>query len=912
MSTDIFAIVIGVSTYQSKKIENLSAAKQDAILFARSLFNWGIPESNIALLCDSDALVENLEQELKKLNRKTTPFQLVFYFCGHGLRIKGSSPRSYLLFHESKIEKDSILSSIGLDTLSLKISELNCTNTFLFIDACHLRLNSIINPKLKEEIEGSKESSRNFFCILSSGVHPSFEDAIEGYGYFTNVLLKGLSIIRVGDLSPNTLIKFINKELQTLDLPCPEVYNIGIEQISFLKGSLSSFFFQGHIYRSAVIAESQDLLIKNRKKFLFITGVEGIGKSTIARQITSNKFQSYLIQLDHHVDILKQIEENMAAINIKAKEKTLKDYLNELEKRMPYSHIIIDNIHDNHIKQLLSIFPLLKNRKLFFSLFSRPAVLIQLKKLISDFCEYEIPPLTYKETHLISQESSFKERIDVVHLISQGNPKKIKQALFNPTCIASNTKEFNEIKKAIAAIYSCGMYVNEVLFIKVFQLKHKTLELLEKYGLIYRKEGCLIPHDLLVEIAETESIDLDPQKAIEYWSQQIDELPNHYESAYNLIITVKCFGYEKKLDPYLKMAFKAISQKKFLNVDILLEGAMIYLDHSSITSTSLFLTELLIDRGEFSTAEKLLSIKYESEQYRTQINVLLSNLLWRKGNFDRCVSFTSELIQSSSPSSNQVCYYVNRAISYYLLGDWKNAFTDFSLIHEKFKSQKYVGWSRCMLGSILGIRGIDIVRGKELMESGIRILIKLEDLSSAWVGWNNLGEMMWKIGEYRSSMYYLQKAFEIANSSENPSMRIESQRNLIHTLLRAEGPYCSELSKILEKVEEEIITTCEPFERMQVFNTLSTAYIYLGNYSKARTYLKQAISATANNREYHIYTLSNLALLFKLHGLKIKGDQFYKRAFQLAKKGDNLLAIKQIESDHSSPIIKAAMDEMIS
>ena len=42
-------VAIGISRYQQDSIPCLPAAEMDAIAFARSLRNWGIPESNIHL-----------------------------------------------------------------------------------------------------------------------------------------------------------------------------------------------------------------------------------------------------------------------------------------------------------------------------------------------------------------------------------------------------------------------------------------------------------------------------------------------------------------------------------------------------------------------------------------------------------------------------------------------------------------------------------------------------------------------------------------------------------------------------------------------------------------------------------------------------------------------------------------------
>jgi len=184
-----------------------------------------------------------------------------------------------------------------------------------------------------------------------------------------------------------------------------------------------------------------------------------------------------------------------------------------------------------------------------------------------------------------------------------------------------------------------------------------------------------------------------------------------------------------------------------------------------------------------------------------------------------------------------------------------------------------------------------------MIQSGIQLLMKNDDLYGAWVGWNNLGEINWKSGEYRSSAYYLQKALEIAKTVENPNMILETLRNQLQMKLRSQGPHSKEVGTLLDQLETSLTPSCEPFERMQLLNTLTTAYLYLKDFKQACIYLKQVIALTIKSKEYHIYTLGNLSLLFKAHGLNKKGEHFYQRAVELAQQGNNYLAIKQLAFD---------------
>jgi len=290
----VFAIIIGISKYQSELLSSLPAAQADAICVARALVHWGIPESHIALLCSDFEKKEALDHILKKLSQKKEPFQLVFYYCGHGCRTTGFYPKSYLMFSDSQASEGSWENALELEGLLQKLSHLNTINTYLFIDACHLRLNSIMNPKFLEEIQGKKDSKKSFFCLLSSGVFPSYESVDSNYGFFTDALLKALSEIRQSDRSPSVFFRHVQKELKKNDLPDPEMYNIGTHAIDFFP-SLFSSVNKGMLLRPQVIAELHDALVKNRERAVCIVGPKGAGKKTLARQLSSPLLHIHLI-----------------------------------------------------------------------------------------------------------------------------------------------------------------------------------------------------------------------------------------------------------------------------------------------------------------------------------------------------------------------------------------------------------------------------------------------------------------------------------------------------------------------------------------------------------------------------------------------------------------------------------------
>lgn len=637
-SLPTYALIIGISDYLS---DPLPAAKTDADRLANALIEWGVPKENILLL---NGKVREWEESLIRLASLPGPFQLLFYFCGHGHRTSRLQPESYLIFSDGEVHLESALHSLF---------KLAATALYIFIDACHLRLNTLVNPKLLEEVQGNPESQKSFFCLLSSGISSSFEN--NEFGYFTNALIKGLNVIRQLDRSPIRLFKLVQRELYSQDLPEPEMYNIGITSIDFF------------------------------------------------------------------------------------------------------------------------------------------------------------PPLL---------------------------------------------REKEDLKKALAAVYSCGIIIDAELFCRVFNV-HLTA--LEDFGLIFYENGSWHPHESLIEIVETEQLKIEEDLAKTYWFEQCKQLPDHFESALHFVLSLQCFGYEPQFEQHLMQAFQILVQNK--SWEVLKKCSGFYEKNSSAPSAT-YLAEILLELQEFDLARSLLNEKSPS----------YCHLLWRSGDFLACVK-----------TATKQMHRFHRGIAHYFLGNWEEAYEDFSFIHRSSKDPQMVGRAKCLLGTINGIRGIDVKNSKAQIESAIAML---KDPLGAWVGWNNLGEMMWKAGELKASEQYLLRALALA---ENSSMFLETYRNLIQLELRKANPSTAKLLDLLKLIDP--LLPPEPFEAMQIYNTLCTAYYYLNDLNSAQRYLRMAIPLTTISKEYHIYTLSNLSLLEQ-------SNSYFEEALALAKKGDNRFAIEQIKQDH--------------
>ena len=814
-----------------------------------------------------------------------------------------------MLFHDSCVKDNKPFNSISLDLIIKRIGKLNAQESYVIIDACYLRINNIRNPKLEEELQGQKISQKSLFCLLSSGIEESFESEKGLYGYFTEALLKSLCKIRKSDCSPSELLKNIRLELEAQELPVPEPYSIGNQKISFICHPDVSLMHKGFIYRQDVLAKIQDALIQNRQQIVCLIGESGIGKSVICHHLASDSLKTLYLSIPFNHDetfdaaefLANAIQKNMGHTRDRY---SAEESILQFDVQFPYYVIILDQLERLNPKKLNAVFEIISKMKTRFVVTSSYSLqnLID-EKFRSFLIDLEVPSFSEKEGEQLIRMTNpdcSEMECKIAFLVSQGNPLKMRKVSFYPPEVAGSAHFEQEIKTAIAAVYSCGCYINEHLFAKTFNLHERTLKFLEEIGLILRTETGFIPHEFLNEIAESEELIFLPQATtLNYWYEQIDDLPDQVQAAKHLILAVKCFGYEEKAERYLRIAFQTLYLKGKEHLSYLIDGVDIFSHLPCLTETSLLLAEILLEWEQFELSEKLLNIPSDQEDLTDRAQLCQAQKLWRMGQFNSSIALCTQLFQVlKNPAYLIKCYFF-RGISCFLNGNWNQAFSDFTFIHKNADQKHYVGRAQCMLGSILGIRGIDLQKGKEYLENGTRLLVRLKDFSGAWMGWNNLGEMFWKCGEYRSSAFYLAKALETANSLDNEGIKLETLRNLLQLHLRMSGLFSKQATDLITAIEKMNWAQCEYYERAQILNTLATAYLFRRDIPQAAALIEMAIPLTVESDEYHIYTSSNQALLFKLLDDDEKSAEFFNKAIFLAEKGENRLAIFQVKNDFS-------------
>lgn len=631
VSTETVAIIIGVSSYMQETLVSLPAAEVDAVNFARALRNWGIPEDHILLFLNHEIDEEKIEALFECLSKKFDKYKFIFYFCGHGHRTLGTIPKSYLIFHDSHCQPNVCTKALELDSFFEKIAKMNILESYIFIDACQLRVNHFVHPKLADEIRGGPSSPKSLFCLLSSGIEASFESIDECTGYFTQALLKSLSHLRLTDGSLTQFLSHMQNEMKVKHLPPPEMINFGSQKISLLSTQNSWMDDEGCLYRAKLIAEIQDILIQNHYKVIVLYGDEGIGKTTLCHLLTSIKTKTVFLKIpleqDELFDPIDFLESEMI--------KKVGCSLRECDLIHPYSLILIDQVERLSEEKLQRLFAtIFQCARLRFICTSREPLKerVQSDHLLFDL---SIPPFSQEEGELLIHEwkpNYSQKEIRLTYLMSCGNPLRIEKLV----CMDVDFKniEFEELKKAIGAAYSCGIYYDRGLFEAVFNLQEGILEFLEREGLILSFKQGFIPHSIVNRFAELEELTVDSQTILSYWCQQSKSIPDNPEIAKSLILTIKCFGYQKNLEKDLQRAIQSleISQE---NLHYFIDGAEILLSLPYPTRMTAYLAKVLKKLGENELSAQLSNSKKSRFSLATGLiclslvtTVLLSFMLW--------------------------------------------------------------------------------------------------------------------------------------------------------------------------------------------------------------------------------------------------------------------------------------------
>jgi hypothetical protein len=193
------ALIIGISDYQSDKIDDLKYAKKDAEI-VKEYFNGvlGIPEKNIKILSDSEATTTKIKTLVEKWLAKGDYEFIAFYFAGHGLPDPKGSDKPFIVPSDSDLSDPDLEMEtiIPVNELVSALEKSSAKDILVVLDSCFsgaggrtpksvlLAQRGIVRtPKFKQERA----------IVFSAALDQSAMefDKVE-HGYFTYYVLLGL------------------------------------------------------------------------------------------------------------------------------------------------------------------------------------------------------------------------------------------------------------------------------------------------------------------------------------------------------------------------------------------------------------------------------------------------------------------------------------------------------------------------------------------------------------------------------------------------------------------------------------------------------------------------------------------------------------------------------------------------
>lgn len=926
------AIVVGISDYKNSSFEPLPGAQADAHRFSSALISWGLPKEWIYLALNEQATKENLIKMFYDCRFQfDVDAKLIFYFAGHGVRghyLNQSTPESSLVLHDTEFA-DSLATGLRLVDLMQLIRMLKPAQTFLFIDACHLRLNYIENPLNRDVNIFSTTNSKGLFCLFSSGIHQSYEDGELGYGYFTNALLTTFSELRrEKQHTCHDIMEKVSLLLKKQGLPSPEEYYIGLENMWPLveEGEVTvkqpKKIESIDLWRKDIFATIQDCLIKIPDPILWIWGEGGMGKSIIANQMRQENSRVLYASVpttkmnagDITKIIITEIKKQMPPLFFNRPTfLSLSKFLSYIIQSEPGFVLILD--HLNHLnftdlKILLNEIDAVRFPCILISRFPCPENIF--KSRSTKVTNLSVLAMSIQEIEKILLKNGLNSGYSHAFLhATGGNPLKVKYVLAKikgdcnllGKCTLIDRSMIKEYEKALAAISACGGFVDELLFQRIFNINSQVLSTLEKLGLIhYSREGCF-PHDIILEIVEKHKWPLDIDNAVKYWSKQVLQTPHNLFSCRSLVILVLQLELEElnKIKRPLSICLDVLNSQSHLTY--LKDLAKIFV-RANWQDLLVKLTDYLVDLEEFTIAKDLLNILMTSNMSWIRDNAYRINakrLIWIN-RLHKCIRINKPIIENCRSQAIVVPIKLNVAMAHFLLGNWMTAKEIVKEVMERknYLESKELGIAQCLLGTILALSGEAISTGRKLIETSIQIFEGIKCFLFLSIAQNNLGEILWKTGQYRQALVFLETAHEIAEILHHKILLLEILRNKAHVYLRLYGSSDQKLNNLLPKIYTsfyELEKRGDNWEKIRILNTLATLHAYRGETSLMENILEEITPIHPHHMHSHVLTLANLGLLAGLKNKLGLANKYANQAFQIAHSIQHTLIIEQIKQD---------------
>ncbi len=891
------ALIVGISDYRDATLDVIPGATADSQRFISALQSWGVPSEWIFCLTQEKATKAELVKTFYECRSAfDVDAKFIFYFAGHGVR----NGESALLLYDTDA-KNPLTTGLRIAELMQLIRILKPVETFLFFDACAMRLNTLDNPLL------SAANTKGLFCMLSSGDSPSYEDEQFKGGYFTSALLKAFSKVRNQTVPTcHDLVTQVERDLLSQNLAAPEIYHIGQVNIWPLEHSYSQApQLKRHpelVERWHAHAELQSILVAKQNPIIWMWGEAGFGKSVIAEQFALKQKEAVYVSVSSLHNLIEQIRTQKAELFFNRPPDTVLHLaLNHIFCHHPHALIIIDHLDRASNAELLELVAEIEKTKLSYLLISRtscPEGLFLHRK--HALCEINAMPLSVTETQeLLSKTDSSVEAASLLVYSNHGNALKTRQmiAKLSGHDIPIQGKQTKEFIQCASAIIACGGFIDALLFCQIFKIKASALATLEKLGLIrYHKEGCFA-HDLLEELVEENQWPLQAENACRYWHEQIAHTPYNRLACRSLVLLASQVDNVKPFKRSLRQSLETLKERE--HKSYLLDLVAIF-KKNNWTELLIRASDYLIDHEEYQLAGDVLEDLLQSSKPAFKNHAVknaIRRLVWL-GQYTKALDLYSESGKNCRSSELVVAMRNHVGIAEFFLGNLDGAFSLFTKNSlTKIVDEKELGITKYMLGLIMTYRSENIGKAKKLIESSILIFETTKYYHWTIVGLNGLSDLSYSLEQWSQAVVYLKRSLELAEALQNKTFLLFTLKNLARMQLRLYGAHSLELSATIKTMENLLSEMEYTWVTMWAENVIATVYAHMGDLNKLSRVIQRVFPLTEPYLECHIFTLSNLGHKAALENNFVQARQYYKNAYTLCEGVKNPFAKQEIRQD---------------
>lgn len=896
-------ISVGISEYENKMISTLPGAKNDALRVA-SFFNlWGIDKKNIVLLTDKSATKDTILNTIRveTFQQEETVDTIYIYYAGHGEinRENPRQPENILYCYDTKLY-DTVGTGLTISELIDGIERCKPERTFLFLDACYVQITEF--PPFYLDAEKIDSEKRCFFALISTWGKETREK-IYG-GEFTTLLLNGFAFLRNRNPICTDLAAYVEEKAKEAGLPEPKGYWIGSSNMWFFDTSIRNYSCildeKRYVNRyDSLISITDTILLNDRGKLFCFYGGAKSGKTILALELTNYFPFCFYYSVDIYSS-MEQIKDGLAqcilnginnrvsdlntgytdliatvdlVVHLKLSITVILDHAERLEKTF-WDDILKYVDRDNITIVAFSRTPLISEKYVFCNTRFPDFSMCE----FNEFITQQEPKLNLPERTKRGYYNTYKNK-----------PQEFLQKLLNFT----EDDVFSRCKNEIFYLCQCDGFVDIDCFILVFKLNKEYIFQLINCGLIRKEKDYYLPHESLFEHYHyNKNAILKSTNAEIYWINQILSSPDNDRACTLMLKLVEQKGIDwlksNKANVTKILMSYCIDHYDWKSLELVLHYLIKIKDIHSILKAG---TELAhVAKGIILEIDSEVNVLLPQDM-RFQWNIIKSEVLFWKGEFNESIALSQELISKSINALSKQNVFLNLGIAHFFLGNWKDS--EDALNRITTKDTRIDGWKKLISGTIYAIRGVNFSNGVSLLNSSIKNLKAINDIVGLGIAYVNLGECYYKKGMYNSAYNYLESGESYTILSHDDATELEILRNKLMVYLAGKHVFDADANTIEQSILDKVAEVNDKTELMQVYNSLATAAAYKYDITGLRNYIEKAKALTEGNLEYGLYTSLNELLLAYIENNQTDVSELLSTFYSTAILGENYFAIRQ-------------------